>query len=506
MSDRIPLECTMPFKVTLTESNEQTGLMKVRGIMQKYDVVNSNGRVYPKSLFEKILKDSMVQERIKNRGMVGVLEHPDDGQTRLENISHVVTKVWDDGKGNILGECEVLETKPGTHLKRLFEGNVMVGISSRGSGSVVSKDGVSYVNEDDYELETWDFVYNNSVPGANPVPVTESTDAKNKVDEETHVSVNDKEDFSMADKLAEMKTLRRQVGSLCDSKIDGASFEKKADLAESCDDLQVKISKLIAEDASLTSLGTRLQERLADFSKSIEEHDGAELENLQKKYDALSEMYEGVVEQFNTLKATLEEGSKPEKDGEALAEAQKRYDALKKVCEELVKRVRGANKIAESSIKKLKAKRVESGLTKRYTASKQIIEGLVARYHGDTIKLFKESILMKYPEAKKYAGHFKKVTTFTEAVELGKKIVKQLQKNESAATDHSGKDHQKKDGDNKVKDVKVNESTTRASKTRREPLPKDKLHESKTTDGADELHESVSLVRRSRQAKVKIED
>src|SRR3990167_7380229 len=94
---------------------------KVRGIFQKADVKNGNGRIYPRSLWERIVSDPTIQEKIKTRGMVGEVEHPQDGQTDLKRVSHVVTTLGMDNEGNIIGEAEIFDTEPhGKNLKELL--------------------------------------------------------------------------------------------------------------------------------------------------------------------------------------------------------------------------------------------------------------------------------------------------------------------------------------------------------------------------------------------------
>ena len=135
----------IPFEVSpqqINESiNENNGRLVVKGVLQRAEAKNQNGRVYPKdTLVREAEKYSSVQ--IKERRALGELDHPDSSVVNLNNVSHNVLEMhW---KGNdLVGTVEVLGTPAGNILKELFKSGIKLGISSRGLGSV--KD----INEDD---------------------------------------------------------------------------------------------------------------------------------------------------------------------------------------------------------------------------------------------------------------------------------------------------------------------------------------------------------------------
>jgi len=153
----------MPFTYQITES--EGGRMRVEGVFQRSDVPNANKRVYPRSLWEKELKEKRVMEAMDNRAMFGELDHPSDGKTSLKRVSHIITGLHLESDGTVTGAAEILPTPSGDILKILFESGAQVGISSRGSGSVNNG-----VVAEDYKLSTFDFVARPSTPGALPTP------------------------------------------------------------------------------------------------------------------------------------------------------------------------------------------------------------------------------------------------------------------------------------------------------------------------------------------------
>merc|ERR1711998_14894 len=69
-------------------------------------------------------------------------------------------------QGNdVVGKASILKTPMGKIVEGLLEGGVKLGVSSRGMGSLVSKNGAQYVG-DDFMLSTVDIVQDPSAPSA----------------------------------------------------------------------------------------------------------------------------------------------------------------------------------------------------------------------------------------------------------------------------------------------------------------------------------------------------
>lgn len=153
--------------------NEGTGpsaKTKLRGIFQKCDEQNNNGRIYPRKVLENQV--SNIQEKIADRSLVGALDHPPNDAIHLSQASHLITKLWVEPNGQVMGECEILSTPNGQIVKALINDGVKIGISSRGLGTVTESSKGKYVNED-FRLITFDLVSDPSTKGAYP-ELTES--------------------------------------------------------------------------------------------------------------------------------------------------------------------------------------------------------------------------------------------------------------------------------------------------------------------------------------------
>jgi hypothetical protein len=146
------------------ESIEKTGRLIVRGVIQRADKLNANGRVYPRDVLEREVEN--YKQLVKERRATGELDHADEPVVNLKNVSHVITNLWMDTEGTVFGEVEILDNLPmGKILYGLFERNIKVGISSRALGSVTNSHQGDIV-QDDLHFICWDFVSEPSTPGA----------------------------------------------------------------------------------------------------------------------------------------------------------------------------------------------------------------------------------------------------------------------------------------------------------------------------------------------------
>jgi hypothetical protein len=154
----------------IQESKGGNGNLKVRGVFQRAEEANNNGRIYPTNVLSKQV--DKLQSMISERRLCGELDHPQNDSVKLSNASHLITKL--EVKGNeVFGEAEILNTPAGLTAKALINGGVKIGISSRGMGTL-SEDtkGNKIVNED-FNLITFDLVADPSTRGAYPM-VSES--------------------------------------------------------------------------------------------------------------------------------------------------------------------------------------------------------------------------------------------------------------------------------------------------------------------------------------------
>lgn len=101
-------------------------------------------------------------------------DHPDTSIISNDRISHNIIETWWEGK-TLMGKMEIIMSPgfvnygiiscQGDQIANLLRKNVMIGVSSRGVGSLQEIDGKSIV-QDDFELICWDIVTSPSTPGS----------------------------------------------------------------------------------------------------------------------------------------------------------------------------------------------------------------------------------------------------------------------------------------------------------------------------------------------------
>jgi hypothetical protein len=137
----------------------------IEGIIMQGDIKNRNGRMYPSSVLVKEIKRYNEVYVSKNRAY-GELGHPAGPTINLDRVSHMFTELKQDGS-NIVGRAKIMETPMGKIVKNLIDEGGLVGISSRGMGSIKqNKNGIMEV-QDDFMLATaGDIVADPSAPDA----------------------------------------------------------------------------------------------------------------------------------------------------------------------------------------------------------------------------------------------------------------------------------------------------------------------------------------------------
>ena len=170
-----------PFQVDrqLVESSiKENKPLTVKGVIQRAEAKNQNGRVYPKEILLREIQ-KYVEGPVKERRALGELDHPESSVINLQNVSHNVVKIKMVGD-DVYGEVEILSTPAGNILKELFRNGITVGISSRGMGSVQESGNGTVEVQDDFELLCWDFVSTPSTHGAFMAPSVNTNINENK--------------------------------------------------------------------------------------------------------------------------------------------------------------------------------------------------------------------------------------------------------------------------------------------------------------------------------------
>ena len=115
-----------------------------------------NGRGYNKELWERALADEIFREKVANKSLFLELGHPlDREETDMEKVCACIPEMPKIVDGDLYAYVDILDTNNGRLLKTLCDYGFIPGISSRGSGDIMSND---EVDPETFFLETWDIV------------------------------------------------------------------------------------------------------------------------------------------------------------------------------------------------------------------------------------------------------------------------------------------------------------------------------------------------------------
>ena len=149
----------------ITEGKGSSKKLYIEGVFLQGDIKNRNGRMYPMNTLEREVNrynETFVQ---KGRAL-GELGHPDGPTVNLDRVSHKITSLVKEGS-NFKGKAQILNTPMGKIASSLLDEGVMLGVSSRGVGSLrEDRGGVKVVGEDFMLATAADIVADPSAPDA----------------------------------------------------------------------------------------------------------------------------------------------------------------------------------------------------------------------------------------------------------------------------------------------------------------------------------------------------
>lgn len=154
-----------PLKV-LTEGLGGKGKYTFEGTFGQTDKPTSNGRIYSRPLMMREFK--RLENKISQGKVLGELDHPDDGKTKLQRAAVLIQSLGLNENGEVVGRMTVMDTPMGKTLKAIVDAGGQIGVSSRGYGSVQTNEDGYNVVQDDFKLLTYDPVSDPAEESAYP--------------------------------------------------------------------------------------------------------------------------------------------------------------------------------------------------------------------------------------------------------------------------------------------------------------------------------------------------
>ena len=149
----------------ITEGKGSNKKLYIEGVFLQGNIKNRNGRMYPVDTLAREV--NRYNEAFVGKGRaLGELGHPDGPTVNLDRVSHKITSLVQEGD-NFRGKAQLLNTPMGKIASSLLDEGVMLGVSSRGVGSLKEdRDGCKVVGEDFMLATAADIVADPSAPDA----------------------------------------------------------------------------------------------------------------------------------------------------------------------------------------------------------------------------------------------------------------------------------------------------------------------------------------------------
>lgn len=304
------------------EEDVQGRPLRVSGVFQKIGEKNSNARIYPKDLWEKVLNDEKTQRRLKERRVLGELDHPKDGKTQLLRAAMVITDLGIGEDGFVRGVYEVLNTPSGQVLKELHRAGVRLGISSRGDGDVEPRKEGQVVVPESYRFDTFDVVLDPSVEEAYPTVLKEAIQSARELEEKIYSE-------SLPALVERFENLSKQVQEACARQLppkkqaEGVQeTESKEttpmDVKESQEykDLQARLGKVEsdfaaekkrADAATATAEELLIQAKTAQWNAGHMKESLDQARSLNERYETAKSIIEEMAEELRNSRAIWQE-------------------------------------------------------------------------------------------------------------------------------------------------------------------------------------------------------
>jgi hypothetical protein len=158
------------------EFKSEAGVYILEGIFGELDKKNRNNRIYTAE--EYLPQIEALQDKIKASKLLGELDHPQNFDVSLKNVSHIIEEITYDAENKqIKGRIRLLDTDAGRQAKALVDAGVPLQISSRAAGAVESNGQVKIK-----QLFTYDLVADPGFENAELKRVNESYGFENDSD------------------------------------------------------------------------------------------------------------------------------------------------------------------------------------------------------------------------------------------------------------------------------------------------------------------------------------
>lgn len=375
--------------------SEKHYIGKLAGIGADFKHPTRNGRRYPLELWQNVEKSDDFKEGMKTHTIFGECGHPAERvETEIKEIAIVLTKFEiNESEGNVYTEFHILDTPNGRILKELLDYGSQIGVSTRGLGDEIERDGEVIIDPDTFIFYAWDAVIMPAVKAARPVVVeskkvsliesfNKEIDNANTIDEIKAIE-------RVVNKLPELDSIKESINiKLKTMNGDGDNILSKleSDLGKISEENVSLMEQVETLKQKLSANNIRL-ERVKDVNKEYKDTNKALRERLLNSVSYSrgleSSLYESAGERLNTIdeiesqqKALKESKVMVAKSNNRLAMVEEKLELTKQKYSELIESynalMRNYNKVLEDykSVNEMANKLHED--SKHFKSEKQI--------------------------------------------------------------------------------------------------------------------------------------
>lgn len=168
-----------PVSDEVIENSKRKGIIgRIGGIGADSNTPTRNDRRYPLELWQNVKKSEYFIEGMQNRSIIGEADHP---QERLDYSvkegAVILTDYEIQDDGTVYTEFDILDTISGRTVKTYFDAGCKLGVSSRGLGEEIMRNGEKIIDPDTYQFYCFDVVAFPAVKSAR-MELIESTSPK----------------------------------------------------------------------------------------------------------------------------------------------------------------------------------------------------------------------------------------------------------------------------------------------------------------------------------------
>lgn len=251
----------------LNESSTVSGntyIGKLAGIAADFTKPTRNGRRYPLKLWQNVEKSDDFKEMMATMTCFGEADHPSDESgrvdTSIKEVAVVLTKYEiRESEGVVYCEFLILDTPNGRIIKTLLDAGCKMGVSSRGIGDEVVRNGETIIDPDTYQFYGFDVVVMPAVVSARPAVV----ESRNRKKQRSNIGLmkSIRKEILEANTRAELMNISKMIDASKLPDIDSLKESINIRLREL--NGRNNISSNRSEDSKLKSENMKLRTQLA---------------------------------------------------------------------------------------------------------------------------------------------------------------------------------------------------------------------------------------------------